>query len=89
MTVWRSQSADEATGGIEGQHRTSTAKTGLFPGVAVSMLGFGELDVPADSGSSKTLNAEEQGTKESITITVLEVPAANTPHPSTGRPARR
>ncbi len=74
MTVWRTQMADEPAGGIECAHGTSTAKTGLFPGAAVSMLGFGELVIPADS-TSKRLTAEYRGTKESLTITVLELPA--------------
>ncbi len=75
ITVSRMQQADQAKGGIECKHGRGTTKTGLFPNTVVSMLGYGELMLPADSGSSKTVGEEDQGTRRSLTITVLEVPA--------------
>jgi hypothetical protein len=38
------------------------------------MLAFGGLDIPADSGSSNTVEDEDMGDRESLTITVLAVP---------------
>jgi hypothetical protein len=48
---------------------------GIDPGVLAGTLGAGEMVIPADS-SSKKVEASELDTKESLTITVLEVPAA-------------
>jgi len=38
------------------------------------MLGYGELEMPGDSGSSKTETAEDMDYRESLTITVREIP---------------
>jgi hypothetical protein len=46
---------------------------GIFPG-HVSLVDW-EAVIPADSGSSRTLQADAVGHKEALTITVLEVPS--------------
>ena len=74
VKVWRSMFADQAAGGIECRHGAGTAKTGLFPSEAVSMLGFGEMVIPAGD-STRTERASELGQTESLTVTVIEVPA--------------
>ena len=47
---------------------------GLNPGLPGDMLGFGEVDIPGDSGAKKKLTEEDMEYRESLTITVLEVP---------------
>lgn len=74
VRVWRSLISDEEEGGIDCRLSRGTMHTGIFPGVTLDMLGFGELVLPADSGSTKTLTGKDQGYSESLTITVLELP---------------
>ncbi|MEP6689207.1 MAG: hypothetical protein ABJC36_12735 [Gemmatimonadales bacterium] len=77
LTVWRFLRDDDPVGGIECRHGAGTAKiTHLFPGTPVSQLGDGEpLLIPSDAGSTRELTLDEAGGRESLTITVLEVPA--------------
>ena len=63
---------EEPTGEIVCNQPRGTARMGIFPG-HVSLVSW-EAVIPADSGSSKTLKAEDVGRKEALTITVLEVP---------------
>jgi hypothetical protein len=63
---------DEPKGEIVCNQGRGTARMGIFPG-HVSMVNW-ETVIPADSGS-KTVTRNEMGTRESLTITVLEVPA--------------
>lgn len=47
----------------------------LDPGMtSLDMLGYGELEMPGDSGSSKTEAAEDVDYREWLTITVREAP---------------
>ena len=74
VKVWRSLFEEEPEGQIICRHGRGEARMGLNPGTGISMLGFGELDIPADSGSSRTLTEEDLSLRETLTITVLEVP---------------
>ena len=74
VKVWRSLFGEEEEGGIDCRLPRGTSHTGIVPGSVLDMLGFGELDLPADSGSTKTLTDGTRGYQESLTITVLEVP---------------
>jgi hypothetical protein len=74
MKIHHIQFDDEPTGQIECRAGGGTARTGIFPGVLAGELGAGELVIPADS-TSKKIEASLQGGRESLTITVLEVPA--------------
>ncbi len=73
ITVSRNSFADQAVGEIVCRNSRGTARTGVYPNPAVSQLGFGDLVFPPDSGSSKTLTSN-QGIKETLTMTLLEVP---------------
>ena len=63
---------DEPTGEIVCRRGGGTARMGIFPG-HVSLVNW-EAVIPADSGSSKTLDAKAAGQKEALTLTVLEAP---------------
>ena len=76
LRVWRMAIDDEPTSKIECPHGPGKFTTGLFPRTATMLLGYGELVLPADSGSSKRFEAQDGGERESLTITVLEVPAS-------------
>ena len=65
---------DEEEGGIDCRLPRGSSHTGIFPGVVLDLLGYGELVMPADSGSTKTLADQDRGYSESLTITVLEMP---------------
>ena len=71
ITVRHTVLDDEPVGEIVCQQPRGTARMGIFPG-HVSMVDW-EAVIPADS-SSTTLRAEDVGSKEALTITVLEVP---------------
>jgi hypothetical protein len=63
----------EPAGEIVCNQGRGTTTMGIFPG-HLSLVNW-EAVIPADSGSSKTLRAEDVGRKEALTITVLEVPS--------------
>jgi hypothetical protein len=73
LKTWRSLYQDHRTGGIKCRHGDGRATWDLNR-ANLSMLAFGGLDIPADSGSSKTVEEEDLGDRESLTITVLAVP---------------
>jgi hypothetical protein len=75
VTIWHTQLDEEPTGQIECRQGGGTGKMGIDPGVLAGTLGAGEMVIPADS-TSKKVEASELDTKESLTITVLEVPTA-------------
>jgi hypothetical protein len=74
VKVWRSMDEGEPEGGIACKHGRDSAYIGLDAGTGANVLGFGELELPGDSGASKTLTDEELSVRETLTITVLEVP---------------
>lgn len=76
ITVSRTALADEPTGEIVCRRGGGTARMGIFPGPAVGLLGYGDLVLPPDSGSSKTVTAKQLQIRESLTITVREPPSA-------------
>jgi hypothetical protein len=63
---------EEPTGEIVCKRGGGTARMGIFPG-HVSLVNW-EAVIPADSGSSKTLEAKGPGQKESLTLTIVELP---------------
>ena len=63
---------EEPTGEIVCKQGGGTARMGIFPG-HVSLVNW-EAVIPADSGSSKTLEAKAEHQREALTLTVLEVP---------------
>ena len=63
---------DEPKGEIVCKQGGGTARMGTFPG-HVSLVNW-EAVIPADSGSSKTLEAKGPGQREALTLTVLELP---------------
>jgi hypothetical protein len=73
LKTWRSLHQDHRTGGIKCRHGDGRATWDLNR-ANLSMLAFGGLDIPADSGSSKTVEEEDLGDRESLTITVLDLP---------------
>jgi hypothetical protein len=75
VRVWHTQLSDEPTGQIECKQGGGTARMGIDPGVLAGVLGAGEMVIPPDS-TSKKVEASLPGTKESLTITVLEAPPA-------------
>lgn len=72
MKVRHTALDDEPTGEIVCKRGGGTARMGIFPG-HVSLVNW-EAVMPADSGSSKTLEAKAAGQREALTLTVLEVP---------------
>jgi hypothetical protein len=73
LKTWRSLFQDDPSGGIKCKHGPGRASWDVGKG-HLSALAFGGLDIPADSGSSKTVEEEGLGERESLTITVLELP---------------
>ena len=73
VKVWHTQLSEEPTGQIECRQGGGTGKMNIDPGVLAGVLGAGEMVIPADS-TTKKVAASQLGTKESLTITVLEAP---------------
>jgi hypothetical protein len=77
VKVWRQMVASDPIGGISCRHGDGEAKMDLSPGTLPSALGFGEMDIPpSEEGTepSKTETFQDLGYRESLTITVLELP---------------
>jgi hypothetical protein len=72
VNTWRNLVQQDPIGKITCREQHGQSELGLHP--MISMLAFGRLNIPPDSGS-KTVTEEDAGDRESLTITVLEVPA--------------
>jgi len=73
VRVWHTRIPQEPTGEIVCRQGGGTARMGIDPGVVAGLLGAGEMVIPADS-TSKKVQAAMLNVRESLAITVLEVP---------------
>ena len=73
VRVRRSMAADEPVGKVVCRYPQGTGEMEMFPS-SEGVLAYGELSFPPDSAASRTLKYEMDGYKETLRITVLEVP---------------
>lgn len=73
VRVWHARIPEEPSGEIVCRQGGGTARMLIDPGVVASVFGAGEMVIPADS-TSKKVQGSMLNVRESLAITVLEVP---------------